>query len=134
MSVDIRKGETFALVGESGSGKSTVARMAVGLLPVTSGTVTIDGVSMTDVKDSAARQALRKRIQMIFQDPMPASTRAGRSRASLPSRSMPSGWQKQNRAKWRPVRVKICVKKNDKGEAVEARVGEFAHARGPAPR
>ena len=34
LSFDIRKGETFALVGESGSGKSTVARMVVGLLPV----------------------------------------------------------------------------------------------------
>ena len=69
LSFDIRKGETFALVGESGSGKSTVARMAVGLLPVSGGEVTIDGVSMTKVQDSAERQALRKRIQMIFQDP-----------------------------------------------------------------
>jgi peptide/nickel transport system ATP-binding protein len=69
LSFDIRKGETFALVGESGSGKSTVARMAVGLLPVSGGNVTIDGISMTQVKDSQARQALRKRIQMIFQDP-----------------------------------------------------------------
>ncbi|MCZ8185919.1 MAG: ATP-binding cassette domain-containing protein [Beijerinckiaceae bacterium] len=69
LSFEIRRGETFALVGESGSGKSTVARMAVGLLPVSGGTVTIDGVSMTDVKDSQTRQQLRKRIQMIFQDP-----------------------------------------------------------------
>ena len=69
LSFEIVKGETFALVGESGSGKSTVARMAVGLLPVSAGTVTIDGVSMTELKDSAERQALRKRIQMIFQDP-----------------------------------------------------------------
>jgi peptide/nickel transport system ATP-binding protein len=69
LSFEIRRGETFALVGESGSGKSTVARMAVGLLPVSGGEVTIDGVSMTRVEDSAERQALRKRIQMIFQDP-----------------------------------------------------------------
>ncbi len=66
---DIRKGETFALVGESGSGKSTVARMVVGLLPVTAGTVTVDGVSMTDEASHAAREKLRRRIQMIFQDP-----------------------------------------------------------------
>ncbi len=66
---DIRKGETFALVGESGSGKSTVARMVVGLLPATDGTVMVDGISMTETANSAAREKLRRRIQMIFQDP-----------------------------------------------------------------
>jgi peptide/nickel transport system ATP-binding protein len=66
---DIRKGETFALVGESGSGKTTVARMVVGLLPPTAGDVVIDGVSMTDAKQAQTRRRLRRRIQMIFQDP-----------------------------------------------------------------
>src|SRR6187549_3900374 len=66
---DIKKGETFALVGESGSGKTTVARMVVGLLPPSSGDVLIDGVSMSDPKQAGARRALRRRIQMIFQDP-----------------------------------------------------------------
>src|SRR6201985_625894 len=66
---DIKKGETFALVGESGSGKTTVARMVVGLLPPTSGEVVIDGVSMTSGRQAQARQKLRRRIQMIFQDP-----------------------------------------------------------------
>jgi peptide/nickel transport system ATP-binding protein len=66
---DIKKGETFALVGESGSGKTTVARMVVGLLPPTSGDVVIDGVSMADPKQAQARKKLRRRIQMIFQDP-----------------------------------------------------------------
>jgi peptide/nickel transport system ATP-binding protein len=69
ISFEIARGETFALVGESGSGKSTVARMVVGLLPPSAGHVTIDGVSMTDPAQAAARQALRRRIQMIFQDP-----------------------------------------------------------------
>src|SRR6478735_7409034 len=69
VSFDIRKGETFALVGESGSGKSTVARMVVGLLPPSGGTVSIDGVSMTDAAAAQERQRLRRRIQMIFQDP-----------------------------------------------------------------
>jgi peptide/nickel transport system ATP-binding protein len=69
VSFEIRRGETFALVGESGSGKSTVARMVVGLLPPTSGEVRIDGVSMTSTADATARQRLRRRIQMIFQDP-----------------------------------------------------------------
>jgi peptide/nickel transport system ATP-binding protein len=66
---DIRKGETFALVGESGSGKTTVARMVVGLLPPSSGNVLIDGISMTDPRQAQARRKLRRRIQMIFQDP-----------------------------------------------------------------
>jgi peptide/nickel transport system ATP-binding protein len=66
---DIAKGETFALVGESGSGKTTVARMVVGLLPPSSGEVIIDGVSMSDPKQMRTRKLLRRRIQMIFQDP-----------------------------------------------------------------
>ncbi|MCP4564904.1 MAG: ATP-binding cassette domain-containing protein [Bosea sp.] len=69
VSFDIRKGETFALVGESGSGKSTVARMVVGLLNPSGGTVSIDGVSMFDAKAAQERQRLRRRMQMIFQDP-----------------------------------------------------------------
>jgi len=69
VSFDIRKGETFALVGESGSGKSTVARMVVGLLNPSGGTVAIDGVSMFDARAAQERQRLRKRMQMIFQDP-----------------------------------------------------------------
>jgi oligopeptide/dipeptide ABC transporter ATP-binding protein len=69
VSFDIRRGETFALVGESGSGKSTVARMVVGLLPPSDGTVSIAGVSMHDAAVAQERQRLRRRIQMIFQDP-----------------------------------------------------------------
>ena len=69
VSFDIRKGETFALVGESGSGKTTAARMVVGLLPPSSGEVVIDGVSMTDPRQTQARTRLRRRIQMVFQDP-----------------------------------------------------------------
>ena len=69
VSFDIRKGETFALVGESGSGKSTVARMVVGLLAPSGGSVSIDGVPMHDPKAAREREALRRRIQMIFQDP-----------------------------------------------------------------
>ncbi len=69
VSFDIAKGETFALVGKSGSGKTTVARMIVGLLPPTSGDVLIDGISMSDPQQAPARRHLRRRIQMIFQDP-----------------------------------------------------------------
>jgi len=64
----IAKGETFALVGESGSGKSTIARMIVGLLAPTAGTITIEGQRL-DPRDAAGMRALRRRMQMIFQDP-----------------------------------------------------------------
>jgi len=69
LSFEIARRETFALVGESGSGKSTVARMVVGLIEPTAGAVTIDGISMSDPRLGAAREKLRRRIQMIFQDP-----------------------------------------------------------------
>jgi peptide/nickel transport system ATP-binding protein len=69
VSFTIGKRETVALVGESGSGKSTVAKMVVGLLPPTAGSITIDGVDMWSDAAATERRALRRRIQMIFQDP-----------------------------------------------------------------
>jgi len=64
---NIPKGTTFALVGESGSGKSTVARMVAGLLPPSGGTISIDGVTLD--KKHGYPKSLRRRLQMIFQDP-----------------------------------------------------------------
>jgi peptide/nickel transport system ATP-binding protein len=65
----IARGETFGIVGESGSGKSTLARMVVGLLRPSAGEVLIDGVDMAATSDPSARRGVRRRIQMIFQDP-----------------------------------------------------------------
>ena len=59
-------GTTLSLVGESGCGKSTVARLAVGLYPPTSGTIRFEG---TDLSAARAQPALRRRMNMIFQDP-----------------------------------------------------------------
>jgi peptide/nickel transport system ATP-binding protein len=67
VSFRIGKGQTFALVGESGSGKSTVARMVTGLLPATGGHFEIDGHTLD--QRHGYPQALRRRMQMIFQDP-----------------------------------------------------------------
>ncbi|PQO24625.1 ABC transporter ATP-binding protein [Rhodobacteraceae bacterium WD3A24] len=68
VSFEIRRGETFALVGESGSGKSTIAKMIVGLLKPSHGRILFDDQAMTGT-DGAAMRALRRRFQMIFQDP-----------------------------------------------------------------
>jgi len=70
VSFQIDRGTTYALVGESGSGKSTIARMAVGLLAPTQGSVTIDGNNLnSSTLNAEQRQALRRRIQMVFQSP-----------------------------------------------------------------
>ncbi len=65
----IRRGETFSLVGESGCGKSTVARLAVGLDAPTRGRVLFDGVDLADAGARPAAAPIRRRMQMIFQDP-----------------------------------------------------------------
>jgi peptide/nickel transport system ATP-binding protein len=69
VSFAIGRKETFGLVGESGSGKSTVARMIVGLIPPSRGSVVIDGTRVTDRVSTAARQRTQRRVQMVFQDP-----------------------------------------------------------------
>ncbi len=69
VSFSIQKGRTLALVGESGCGKSTVARMLVGLYPPTRGVIRFDGQDAQATWRSTEGRALRRRIQMIFQDP-----------------------------------------------------------------
>ena len=70
VSFDIRRGETFALVGESGCGKSTIAKAIVGIAPH-QGRIEIAGQSFADL-DASGQKALRRRVQIVFQDPMAA--------------------------------------------------------------
>jgi peptide/nickel transport system ATP-binding protein len=65
---DIAPGETLGLVGESGSGKSTVARLVLGLVDATEGSVAFDGHDLVGVRPRELRR-LRRDMQIVFQDP-----------------------------------------------------------------
>ncbi|MGE5094411.1 MAG: ABC transporter ATP-binding protein [Betaproteobacteria bacterium] len=69
VSFSIQRGETLSLVGESGCGKSTVARLICGLYEPTSGTILFDGVDLASVTKRSDMLTVRRRFQMIFQDP-----------------------------------------------------------------
>jgi peptide/nickel transport system ATP-binding protein len=68
VSFTIDKAETLALVGESGCGKSTVGRAILRLFPITAGQVVLDGTRIDDMPAGALRP-LRRRMQVVFQDP-----------------------------------------------------------------
>jgi peptide/nickel transport system ATP-binding protein len=68
VSFQIDRGETLALVGESGCGKSTVGRAVLRLFDITSGEVVLDGERIDDMPSDRLRP-LRRRIQVVFQDP-----------------------------------------------------------------
>ena len=67
--IDIRRGETVGIVGESGSGKTTLGRALLRLVDVSAGAIHFDGRDITRLPDAEMRP-LRRRMQMIFQDPM----------------------------------------------------------------
>ena len=69
VSFEIERGQTLALVGESGCGKSTVARLLVGLYAPTRGAFAFDGEDAHAAFNTQEGRKLRRRIQMIFQDP-----------------------------------------------------------------
>jgi len=67
--LSIRRGETVGIVGESGSGKTTLGRALLRLVDVSGGEIRFDGRDITSLPDNEMRP-LRRRMQMIFQDPM----------------------------------------------------------------
>lgn len=68
ISIQVRRGETFAIVGESGCGKSTLARLLLRLIDPSEGQVLYDGQDLTAMPEAAVR-AKRSDLQFIFQDP-----------------------------------------------------------------
>jgi peptide/nickel transport system ATP-binding protein len=69
VSLRLQRGETIGLVGASGCGKSTLCRALMGLTPVRGGSVRLEGQDLRRLKGAALRQE-RRRIQMVFQDPL----------------------------------------------------------------
>jgi ABC-type oligopeptide transport system ATPase subunit len=69
VSVHVSQGETIGIVGESGSGKTTLARALLRLVDVTAGRIAFEGRDITNLSEADMRP-LRRRMQLIFQDPM----------------------------------------------------------------
>jgi len=68
VSLAVGRGEAVGLVGESGSGKSTIGRLLLGLLAPSEGKVLLDGAELAG-KSGAALRDVRRRMQLVFQDP-----------------------------------------------------------------
>ncbi len=69
VSFTINRGETLSLVGESGCGKSTIARLVCGLYAPSRGAIVFDGQDMSEIAKRSDMLTMRRRFQMIFQDP-----------------------------------------------------------------
>ena len=68
VSLELYRGETYGLVGETGCGKSTLGRTLIHLTPATEGSIRVEGQDLTKMKAGPLR-SMRRRIQMVFQDP-----------------------------------------------------------------
>jgi peptide/nickel transport system ATP-binding protein len=82
VSFEIARGETLSLVGESGCGKSTVGRAILRLFDITAGQVVLDGQRIDDLSPDRLKQ-MRRRVQVVFQDPFSSLNPRLRVRAIL---------------------------------------------------
>jgi microcin C transport system ATP-binding protein len=67
-SLELKRGETLGIVGESGSGKTTLGMALLALQPIAAGSITLEGARLDDA-DRATLRAMRRRMQVVFQDP-----------------------------------------------------------------
>ena len=68
VSFEVKDGEVAALIGESGSGKSTIGKMILGLISISAGTISLDGLDVSAIKGANLKEYYR-RVQGVFQDP-----------------------------------------------------------------
>ena len=94
VSLELAVGETLGLVGESGCGKSTLGKAILRLVPVAEGEIRIEGVDIAPL-DKAALNALRRKVQMIFQDPYGSLNPRSTVGRSVTQPMMVAGWTRE---------------------------------------
>ena len=107
VSFAIKKGEIFGLVGESGCGKTTLARLIMRLLRPTAGQIIFDGTDITH-KNRKAMRPLRRRMQIIFQDPY-ASLNPRFRAASIVTEPL-TARQRMTKARCRQEAARLLIK------------------------
>ena len=126
VSFALRRGQTLGLVGESGSGKRTIARMVLGLVKPSSGTVTFDGLRF-DQASARTMRAVRRRMQPVFQDPYAALNPRMRIRDVLAEPfQIHSDPQARNPALLRTAATELLGKVGLDGSALERYPHEFS--------
>ena len=94
VSFTVQRGETLGVVGESGCGKTTLGRCVMGLYPLSSGRILLDGVSLSQMARTQ-RKRFCKRVQMIFQDPYESLDARQTVRQILMEKYQIHGWPAQ---------------------------------------
>jgi oligopeptide transport system ATP-binding protein len=104
VSLGVRRGEALALAGASGAGKSTLGRIILGLVPPTSGEVLFDGRPLARL-DAADRRAVRRQMQMVFQNPLASMNprRTARSIVEMPLKAFGIGGPAERRERVREL-------------------------------
>lgn len=120
----IHRGETLALVGESGCGKSTTARAVIQLPRPTSGKVLLEGEDLTKAASARMRE-LRKRLQIVFQDPI-ASLNPRMRVADIIAAPLKVTGHKDKAANYEKVRETLEAVGLDPAVAMEKRPHEFS--------